>query len=315
VTDPGADPATAPPTAPATDTAVERRALVESIVASVVLGGVALVWGVAAQSRVLMFDGVFLVLGVVLTGLSLMAARAANAGPTARYPFGRPAVTPLAIAVQGAALLGTLALAAVDAVAIIAAGGSDVAAGTVAAYGIVSMVAAFAVARWLRHRAPRSDLVAAEVAHWRAGALLSLVFAVGAGVALLLGTTSLDDVVRYVDPVLVLVACVLLVPIPVRLLRAAGVELMEGVAPPHVQEALARAVADVRAEFGLDEPAVRSTKLGGRLYVEVDFVVAAGQWDVADEDRVRRRVIAHLEPLGYDLWAHVELTTDPDLAL
>jgi predicted Co/Zn/Cd cation transporter (cation efflux family) len=297
------------------DLAAERRALVESIAASVLLGGGAIAWGVAAQSRVLLFDGVFLLLGVVLAGLSLMASRAATAEPTARFPFGRPAVTPLAIAVQGAALLGTLAFAAADAVAIITAGGSDVAPVTVAAYGVVSMVAAFAVARWLRHRAPDSDLVGAEVAQWHAGALLSAVFAVGAGLALLLSRTSFDGLVHYVDPILVLVACALLLPIPIRLLRAAGVELMEGAAPPHVQEVIARAVADVRSEFGLDEPAVRSTKLGGRLYVEVDFVVAPGQWDVSDEDRVRRTVIAHLEPLGYDLWAHVELTTDPELAL
>ena len=70
----------------------------------------------------------------------------------------------------------------------------------------------------------------------------------------------------------------------------------------------------MRAEFGLDEPFVRSTKLGSRLYVEVDFVVPEGAWDVTGEDRVRRALIGRLEPLGYELWANVELTTDPALA-
>ena len=60
---------------------------------------------------------------------------------------------------------------------------------------------------------------------------------------------------------------------------------------------------------------MRATKLGERLYVEVDFVVAHGVWDVTGEDRVRRALIDRLTSLGYELWANVELTTDPDLTV
>ena len=73
------------------------------------------------------------------------------------------------------------------------------------------------------------------------------------------------------------------------------------------------AVQAVRIEFDLPEPVVRATKLGERLYVEVDFVVPAGAWDVTGEDRVRRALIDRLKALGYELWANVELTTDPEL--
>ena len=292
---------------------LERRAIVGSIVGATVLGVLALGWGIAAQSRVLIFDGAFVVLGIVLSVLSLMASRAASAEPTAQYPFGKQAITPIAIAIQGAALLGTLVYAAADAVAIIAAGGSDVSAGTVVAYGLVTATCSFALVRWLERQAPDSDLVGAEVAQWRASALLSLVYAGGAAVALLLAAWSLHAVVRYVDPGLVLLACVILVPIPVRLLRAAGRELLEGAPPPEVAAAMQVAITAVRGEFDLPEPVVRATKLGERLYVEVDFVVAAGVWDVTGEDEVRRALIGRLEALGYELWANVELTTDPDL--
>lgn len=292
----------------------ERRALIGSIVGAGVLGTLALVGGIVAQSRVLLFDGAFVLLGIVLSALSLSASRAAAAAPDARFPFGRQAITPIAIAVQGAALLGTLVYAAADAVTVIVAGGSDVAAGAVVGYGVLSMLASLALVRWLARTAPDSDLVAAEVAQWRAGALLSLVYSVGAAVALLLAAWSLDEAVRYADPVLVLLACVLLVRIPLRLLRAAGLELMEAAPPAHVAAAIDREVRRVRDEFDLPEAIVRATKLGERLYVEVDFVVAAGVWDVSGEDRVRRALLRGLETLGYELWATVELTTDPELA-
>ncbi|GEL94045.1 cation transporter [Cellulomonas composti] len=291
----------------------ERRALIGSIIGAGVVGILAMVWGIAAQSRVLLFDGAFVLLGIVLSALSLAASRAAAIAPSARFPFGRQAITPIAIAIQGAALLGTLLYAAADAIGIILDGGSDVAAATVAAYGIVTMLVSLALARWLGRTAPDSDLVAAEVAQWRAGAVLSLVYAAGAGVALLLSAWSLDDIVRYVDPGLVLLACVVLVPIPIRLLRAAGLELMEAAPPPEVTEAIDQAVRDVRGQFELPEPLVRATKLGERLYIEVDFLVTPGDWDVSDEDRVRRALVGRLEALGYELWANVELTTDANL--
>ncbi|UZN03103.1 cation transporter [Cellulomonas sp. S1-8] len=292
----------------------ERRAIVESIVGAGVIGTGALVGGVLVQSRVLIFDGAFVVLGIVLSAMSLVASRAAAAAPSARFPFGKQAVTPLAIAVQGAALLGTLVYAAADAVIVIVAGGADVAAGVVVAYGLASLVASLLIERRVRRLAPDSDLVAAEAAQWRAGAVLSLVYAAGAGVALLLSALRWDDVVRYLDPGLVLLACLALLPVPLRLLRAAALELLEAAPPAHVAQALADAVAHVRAEHGLGEPLVRATKLGERLYVEVDFVVEPGTWDVSGEDRVRRAVLDRLEPLGYELWANVELTTDPRLA-
>ena len=64
-----------------------------------------------------------------------------------------------------------------------------------------------------------------------------------------------------------------------------------------------------RAAHALPEPAVAITK----LYVEVVFVVD-DTWAVSDEDAVRHAIIEDLQPLGYDIWANVELTTDVHLA-
>lgn len=297
-----------------TDAPAERSALRVSIVASAVAGAGAVVWGVVAASGVLVFDGVFLLAGILLSGVSLAAARTAAAPPTVEYPFGRHAVTPLAVALQGAALLGTVAYAAADAVTTLLAGGADASPLTMLAYGVVSGLVAVVVAWWLRRRAPGSDLVDAEVAQWHAGAVLSGVVALGGGAALVLEVAGMTAVTAFADPVLLLVACAVILPVPVRLVRTAARELLEAAPPAPVRDALARAVADARAEFGLPEPVVRATKLGRRLYVEVDFVVAPGTWDVDAEDRVRREVVSRLDVLGGDVWATVEVTTDPALA-
>jgi predicted Co/Zn/Cd cation transporter (cation efflux family) len=252
---------------------------------------------------------------MALTALSMAASRVISAGPSARFPFGLEALTPVVIGVQGLALLGTIAYASMEAVRVILDGGSDVAASSVAAYGAVTAALSLAVFRRMRTTDPTSDLLDAEARAWWAGFVLSIVVVVGSLAALALRAGGLSGAERFVDPVLVLVASGILLPTPVGMLRSTLLELLQGAPRPEVLDPVTRAVAEVREEFGLPEPITRVSKVGRRLYVEVDFVVDDGVWDVAGEDQVRRAVDGRLRVLPYDVWLTVELTTDPALAL
>ncbi|GAA3595998.1 cation diffusion facilitator family transporter [Klugiella xanthotipulae] len=299
----------ATPSGPAT----ERRALVESMAIALGVAVIAVAWGLLSGARIVLFDGVYVLLGIVLSWSSLLVSRTVQAGATTRFPFGRESLTPFAIAGQGLALLGTLIYAATDAVILIRDGGSDVAPAAVAGYGLLTALVGIVAAWRLPRVAPGSELIVAEAAQWRAGAALSVVMVLGAGAALLLDRTDLRSVVQYVDPVLVLMACALLAPMPIRLLRSGFNELLEAAPPAKIQESVGAIIEAVRAENNLDSPIVRMHKVGRRLYLEVDFVVQPGRWDVADEDHIRHAIINRVAPLGFDLWANVELTTDPTL--
>ncbi len=198
-----------------------------------------------------------------------------------------------------------------DAVLVIRGGGVQVAPGAVLLYGVISMVASLVVT-WRMRRTSDSDLVAAEAAQWKAGAWLSAVIGTGGLVALVLDGTSWDGAVPFADPVLVLIACLVITPVPFRMLRDAGLELLEAAPSPTVQHEISASVRDAQEAFGLPDPHVAATKLGDRLYLEVVFVVGEG-WAVSEEDAVRHAIIDRLEPLGYDVWANVELTTDAGL--
>lgn len=293
-----------------TESERERRAIAESVAVAAAIAVGAIAWGLISGSRVVLFDGVFVALGMALSWMSLRVSRAVEAGPTKRYPFGRDSLTPFSVAIQGLALLGTLLYAAVDSVLLIIDGGSEVAPLAVAVYGAVTVIASFLIARRARKLAPDSELARAEFAQWRAGMWLSIVMTAGACVALLLVGTRFDGVLPYVDPVLVLIACASLIAMPFGMVRTGINELLEGAPPVAVQREVEAAAEAVREEFGLGAPIVRQNKLGRKLYIEVDFKVEPGQWDVSDEDAVRRAVYDRLDHLGYDIWANVELTTD-----
>ena len=141
----------------------ELRALTASLLLSVVLAIAALAVGVVSGIRIIVFDGAYMAVGLILSWASLQAARAATAGPTRRFPFGRDALAPLMVVIQGLALAGTLVLALGDALVVIRDGGSEVNVVVISLYGLVTGLVGFGVARWLRRSTPGSDLIAAEV--------------------------------------------------------------------------------------------------------------------------------------------------------
>lgn len=121
-----------------------------------------------------------------------------------------------------------------------------------------------------------------------------------------------------------LIACAMIAPMAISLLREGGREQLEAAPSRALSAQIAMAVADGAGDAPrpLPAPIIRATKLGQRLYVEVDFVIdpladaAAGlpPWTIGEEDAVRRAITTRLDALGHEVWATVELTTDPGLA-
>lgn len=290
----------------------EARALRMSAGAGLVLAALGVVWGIAAQSQVILFDGVYAVIGFVLSWFGLRASALVEAGPTPSYPFGREALAPLVVATQALVLLGTFGYAVADAIGVILTGGSQTELGSALVYSVLTLAAAMAIRAHLARRQEGSDLVVAEVVQWGAAVVLGIAMVLGFGIALMLRGTALSGVAPFVDPALVLVVAVLILPTPVRMLRQSFRELLEGTPDATVTEPVHAAVAEVRDDLGLPQPTARIGKLGRKVYVELDFLVGVDQgWGVDDADRIRRRLMTALARPGQLLWINVELHTDP----
>ncbi len=265
--------------------------------------------GVVTASEIILFDGFYTFLGIGLSWLALRISRVVAAGPTSNYPFGREALTPLIIGVEGVALLATCAYATFNAILTIVHGGSRVPAGWGLAYAAVAFVGPVAVSLLLRRRVKGSELVDAEATQWFAGGMLGVgMLAAFLGSQLIHGT-RFADATRYVDPVLVVVACALFIISPLRMIRGTFIELVEGVPDDEIQEPVLEAIDAVRKEFSLPEPKVRVTKVGRKIYIEIDFVVSP-EWKVHSSDTVRRALLDCFDVLPHDTWLTLEFTAD-----
>jgi cation diffusion facilitator family transporter len=290
----------------APDPTTERRPLLRSIGLTGLIGVLGIIWGVVSGSQMILLDGAYALIGLVVSWLLLLASRLAGSEPGGRYPFGREAITPLVIGVQGFVLLATLAFAAFEAVTTIREGGSVVTAGPAIVYSTITTIASVVFWLWLRSVAGDSDLLIAEATAWRIGAMRGVGMLIGFITMAALVSSSRDEAAAYVDPVMVLITCVLFLAAPLRMVRTTILELLEGEPDPEIRTAVYDAVAAVAERHHIADPVVRTTKVGPKLYVELEAVVS-GEVTVAEQHHMREELRDLLDEMPFDLWLNVEL--------
>lgn len=306
------------PTAATTTRSPDTRALLVSVWASAGFAVLSLAWGLALGSGLIVFDGLYSFASVGLSVLGVLALRAARKGPDERYPWGREVWEPLTIVVKAAALGGLCVYALIGAIREILSGGREIAAGWAVLYAVVAIVGGLAVSLYLRRRSGQaSDLVRAEAAEWLGDTLLSFGVLGGFLVALLLEVTGHGVLARYVDPTMVAVISAAFLRVPARLLAGGAREVLTMSPAPALQHQLWERVRAIQADYGFAESFLRTSKVGGRLDVEADFVVDATSkaQTVRQFDQVRADLQRRLGPLGYATSMTVSFTADRQWAI
>jgi predicted Co/Zn/Cd cation transporter (cation efflux family) len=290
----------------APDVRVERAVLVRSIITTAVLGAIGVAWGIVVGSQMILLDGVYAFVGIVLSWLLLQASALAQEEPSRRYPFGRESLTPLAIGIQGVVLLATLLYAAVEAVYTIRAGGSDVAPGWAIAYAVVATAGSFGFWMWIRRAAGTSDVLGSEATAWRVATWRGVGMIAGFIVMAVLAGSVWDDAAPYVDPAMVLVTCVAFVRAPLDMVRGTIVELLEGAPMERIRRPVTDAVDAVCRGHGIEVLHLRLGKVGPKLYVELEGRVDPA-FTVAQIDDAREDLRSRLGALPYDVWINLEM--------
>ncbi|MFP4233482.1 MAG: cation transporter [Nitriliruptoraceae bacterium] len=276
------------------------------------VGGV--VWGVAAGSTMILFDGLYSSISVALSVLALVTFRAVQRGPDARYHYGRDAMSSLVVVVKGVAI-GALSLFALGgAVLDLLAGGREVAVGSAALYAALATVGCGAMTLLLRRSGTRhgSELLRAESAQWSLDTALSAAVLVGFLGALAAQARGRDDVAALIDPSMVAVLSLTFLALPVRLIRQGLRGTLAAAPDAHVQEALGAVVTRVADAHGFARTSCRIAVFGERYDLTVGLLAdeSTDLRDLADADRVRAELQAALDELPYALLLSVSITGD-----
>lgn len=291
----------------------EQRVLLRSIAVTASVAAVGVGIGLWTGSGAILFDGIYSFVDVGMTMVSVGVSRLLTRGTSRRFQYGFWHFEPLLILANSAALILACGYAFLGALNDLFGDGRVVPFGPSAAYAVGAGAASAVMAVVMRRKAKRlgSQLVALDARGWIASAVLSLSLAIGFGVAALLRGGPAAYLTPYVDPAILALLALALIPLPARAVWRAGKDLFL-VAPAELDAAVAAVAADISARHGFVEHATSVSRAGRAHFVEMGFVAGLdfGARDLDWYDAIRAEIAERTGAQPPTHWLTVEFTAD-----
>lgn len=257
-----------------------------SILATIGVAAVGILFGLLSNSYSITFDGVYALADAGLSGVALAVSRliAAHAADSPRsdrlrerFAMGVWHLEPMVLALNGALLMAVSIYALINAIGSLMAGGRDLEFGWAIAYAVVvlAVCVGMAAAGARANRRLRSALVGLDVRAWMmsggiTGALL-IAFAIGLGIE----RTRWDWLAPYIDPAALAVVCLAIIPLPVSVVRRALADILL-VTPSGLRDEVEEIARQISERHGLGGHRSYVARVGRARLIELYFLVPAG---------------------------------------
>lgn len=285
------------------DTRHEQNILVFSACGALFFALLALVWGVLAKSQMIMFDGVYSFISLVLTGLYFYVARSLALGSDERFPFGRAQMEPMVVVVQSITLIVICIKAFSNAASSLFSGGQEINSLSGMAYAAIGVAGCFAgwyyVVRMGRKNASKSELIRTQGAQWFMDMLLSLAVLVGFFISYIIQRAGYENYARYMDPFMVIISVLFFIREPIVSLID-GIKGMLIMTPDKtIYSASKEAIKAIAGEKGFEDIILRLGKTGRELVYEISFIAKDQNhsFSAGEMDAIHREVESRLRNL------------------
>lgn len=283
----------------------EQWALTLSIIGSAVFAVLGGVFGLYTHSGAILLDGFYSLMTMTMSFVSLKVAALIQEGPSRRYQFGYYGFEPFINTIKGIIVLSVSLFAFVSAIEDLLHGGRDLVVGLALAYATLSTMGCFTFAILMHRYARRLNLPLLEVEarDWTVDGCISSAVALTFVVTLLLQDTAWNIYLPYVDPLLVALLVLVIIPLPLRTVFE-GVNQLLGVAPEsELDREIRKTIAQVARsqKHPIDRFHLQMMVQGRVLYVFIQLLVPAefAVERVQELDQLRQKfsdAIADLHP-------------------
>lgn len=297
------------------DPVVEQRALTGSIAATAFIGVMGVGGGLMIGSRAIMFDGMYSFVDVMLTFGALIVSKLVMREPSRQFQFGYWHLEPMVGAVQSAILAIACLYGVVNAVQGLISGGYEVSfgygtiwAGVMGALGL----AMAAYINWLA-RSQRSLLLEIDYRSWLLSGVLSLALLASYAIAIGLKDSAYRQWIPFIDPLMLLLLSLALLPMPLKILIDAMREVLE-LAPEELDRQVHAVMDELVRERGFLKYSSYVSQAGRVRFIEIHILVPRGlRVETVDEvDNLRREVATRLDAAWPHVWLTVDLTANPE---
>ncbi len=291
----------------------ERNLIRLSIGAGSALTIWAIIVGIMGDSKAIIFDALYSLVGISLSGVSLMVNNFIRKPDDELLPFGRSQFQPFAITLQSSVIiclcLYTLATSVID----IFNGGKTVELGIALPYLIASIIICFLFWLYFRKKAVEigSEYVRIEATEWQLDALLSLGVLAGLSMGYFFRDTSLDFLIPYLDSGMVIIISLLFLRIPSQTFLKNIRELLQFAPDDDVENLIHDVSGNIADKYQFMQTLVRVAKTGGSYNVEIDFLLPKSLSGIplVQLDNIRQELFDQIKG-DYEMWLTISFTTE-----
>ncbi|MBB5414553.1 cation diffusion facilitator family transporter [Paraburkholderia atlantica] len=295
-------------------TDLEQRILKQSLLCTVMIAGLGIAVGILSGSLAIIFDGMFSALDAAMCSLSLLVTRLLQQESSRRFQHGFWHIEPLVLVFNGSLLAVLCFYAFINAVKGLLDGGHELEFGWGVFYAVV--VAAFCLVMFLRERRVNrvidSELIGLDIKSWLMSACISSALLLAFSIAWLLERIGQGHLTPYIDPGVLALLTVVLIPMPIGTVIGAVKEVLL-ITPPDLEHELRDLMQQLTADYGFVKHSHYATRVGRGLFVEVHIVLpeAMEHAGVRQLDQIRDRISRAIGESGPDRWLTVAFTRDP----
>ena len=256
-----------------TEALIEEKALKRSMVGAFLLA----VWGIVmasvSGSSVILLDGMFNLISGIMSFLSIEITRLISGKATREYPLGYFAFESLIVLAKGASILVLLLMALYSNIGVLLSGGREPVLGLLTIYvalAVLGCVVLFLICR-KGFKQTGSEILQAETRAWLVNAVISGAIGVAFGITMLLKSTPLGWIDRYIDQILVIILSLVFIKDPLVLIKSGVKELLLAAPQEQYVKPFEEKLLPLKEQLSARALAVEIIKTGRRFWLTVRF--------------------------------------------
>ena len=291
---------------------LENKILKLSVIGALFFALFGIAWGWAIKSDMIIFDGLYSFISVVLSMLSLYINNYMAKRDFEKFPFGKHILEPIVISIKSLIIAIMCSYSLIEAIKTLMNGGNSLEFGLALIYSIVSVLGCGIISFYMKEQEKKinSELIKAECTQWFMDTALSTAVLVGFIIAMVLAGTKLKSLNPYIDPFMTIVVSLVCIRIPIKTFIESFKEVICVEANDEINDDIYVLVKGIEEEYNFEESITRVSKVGRELRIEIDFVYNKdSKLKTLDQmDNVREEINDAIKHIDYNKWLNVSFT-------
>ena len=292
--------------------ATEQRLLWQSAGLMGLIAIAATWFGLLTNSHAILIDGIFSFVAVIIKILMIMTSRLTTRESSKKFQFGYWQFEPLVLAAEGGFTLIIVVYAFLNGMISLFSGGNAMNFGLAIIYALTFTFANMGYYLYVHrvNRKLKSSLIHFDNMSWLVDACFAASLFISFGLAYLLERTQYAHYGVYVDPVILIILSLTMMPVALNILGPAVRQVL-GMAPEGLHEKVHEVMDDFMARYRFKDYVSSVQRYGKIAFIDIDILIPKNYpiQDVGDLDRIRDEIDKSLGGKSVRKWLTITFTT------